>query len=367
MWMAKYIVQLRRGTAEQWATHDTMIPLEGELVLELDNESYQHKLKIGDGIHTYAQLAYLTAGNETVTQALTRTISVTLYADRWEEITCATDPNLGYYKQALEIDGIAANSKVDLQPTADMLAIFQSKDLAFVTETIIENDVPIIVCYSIGMTPLNDYTMQATVTEVEIDGERIVGNTVSTTMLLSDWNETDEKSSAYIKNKPFYIEYSAQGEEIIHKLDAKYLPPEVVLLTNSSEKIHLIKEIHSPKVWELDYGIYKVKDSLFYTEEDIIFFSTGILYVLQEEQIKNGKRRFILLYDGGKACTGVVSAGRVNTGTEIETLVSCMEFKYLPTVTTEINEDSTDDNYPTAKAVIDYVDKVIGVIENGSY
>ena len=71
MLMAKYIVQHRRGTAAQWASKDTIIPMEGELVIEIDEESSLHKLKIGDGIHTYSELAYLQAGDEIVTQVLT--------------------------------------------------------------------------------------------------------------------------------------------------------------------------------------------------------------------------------------------------------------------------------------------------------
>lgn len=182
----KYIYKHRRGTADQWK-NSKIIPEEAELIVELDEENYKHKLKLGDGIHTYEDLSYLTAGGEAVTQTLARTVSVTLHASSWEEVVCESDPNIGYYKQTLNIDGIAANSKVDLQPTADMIAIFQSKNLAFVTETVIENNVPTIICYSIGSIPSNDYTLQATVTEVEIDGNNIIGNTVSTIPNLDDY------------------------------------------------------------------------------------------------------------------------------------------------------------------------------------
>ena len=47
--MAKYIVQHRRGTASQWSSKGTMIPMEGELVIEIDEANSLHKLKIGDG------------------------------------------------------------------------------------------------------------------------------------------------------------------------------------------------------------------------------------------------------------------------------------------------------------------------------
>ena len=68
--MAKYIVQHRRGSAEQWAEQNTIIPKEGEIVIEIDEVNSLHKLKIGDGIHTYSELAYLKAGDEIVTQVL---------------------------------------------------------------------------------------------------------------------------------------------------------------------------------------------------------------------------------------------------------------------------------------------------------
>lgn len=63
--MAKLIVQHRRGTTSQWAENGHIVPKVGELVIEFDEESSLHKLKIGDGIHTYSELAYLESGNKT--------------------------------------------------------------------------------------------------------------------------------------------------------------------------------------------------------------------------------------------------------------------------------------------------------------
>lgn len=60
--MAKHIICHRRGTASDWANHSTLIPAEGEIVIEIDEINSLHKLKIGDGIHTYAELSYLQAG-----------------------------------------------------------------------------------------------------------------------------------------------------------------------------------------------------------------------------------------------------------------------------------------------------------------
>lgn len=201
--MAKYLVQHRRGTAEQWAEKSTIIPREGEIVIEIDEVNSLHKLKIGDGVHCYTELAYLQAGDEVVTQvlakALPRVITVTLDIDKWTEITSETDPNLGYYGQSVSIDNITTYSRLDLQPNADMLAEFQALNLVFVTE----NNNGVITVYSVGDMPLKSYTMQATIIETDAAAdEKIIGTPVGTPTAKSDWNQTDETQADYIKNKP---------------------------------------------------------------------------------------------------------------------------------------------------------------------
>ena len=68
------------------------------------------------------------------------------------------------YSQVVAIDGITEYSQVDLNPSVEQLAIFHEKDLAFVTE----NDGGIVTVYAIGDKPQNDYTMQVTITEVNV-------------------------------------------------------------------------------------------------------------------------------------------------------------------------------------------------------
>ena len=82
---------------------------------------------------------------------------VTLLASAWEG-----SDNL--YKQIVDIEGVTANSQVDLTPDVQQLAIFYEKDLTFVTE----NENGIVTVYVIGQKPANDYTMQVTITEVII-------------------------------------------------------------------------------------------------------------------------------------------------------------------------------------------------------
>ena len=168
--MAKHIFQLRRGwketdsdgnvTRNDWETYDNrtdyIIPLAGELVVEYDNGI--PRLKIGDGEHKFSELPYISVDSF----ILPKPISVTLYADRWQQ---AADNR---YYQIVEVNNarITSNSKVDLQPSPEQLGIFHEKDLAFVTE----NESGIVSVFCVGQVPQNDYTIQATVTEVIIDG-----------------------------------------------------------------------------------------------------------------------------------------------------------------------------------------------------
>lgn len=162
----KYIFQLRRGTKitdalgnvirDDWATYEAqanhMKPLEGELVLEYDNGV--PRLKIGDGAREFSALPYMSVDSF----ILPKPISVTIYADQWEQ---ASDDR---YYQVVSVDNaiITPNSKVDLQPSSEQLCIFHEKDLAFVTE----NEDGVVSVFCVGQVPTNDYTIQAIVTEV---------------------------------------------------------------------------------------------------------------------------------------------------------------------------------------------------------
>lgn len=70
------------------------------------------------------------------------------------------------YSQIVSVDGVTENSKVDLNPSVEQLAVFYQKDLTFVTE----NEDGVVTVYCIGQKPANDYTMQATITEVNVNG-----------------------------------------------------------------------------------------------------------------------------------------------------------------------------------------------------
>lgn len=118
------------------------------------------------------------------------TASVTLLASAWES-------SGSKHSQVVNIPGVTAHTKVDLQPTSEQLVEFHDKVLGFVAE----NDGGIVTVFSIGDKPSNNHTIQVTMIEVEATG-KIRGNTVGTTMPRSDWAQTDPIKADYIKNKP---------------------------------------------------------------------------------------------------------------------------------------------------------------------
>lgn len=128
--------------------------------------------------------------------------SVTLLASAWEGDGDA-------YSQVVEVPGVTAHTKIDLQPTAEQLAEFHYKVLAFVAE----NDNGTVTVYSIGDKPANDHTIQITKTEVQGTG-LIRGNTVGTSMPRPDWAQTDPRKADYIHNKPDDIVCDASGSTI---------------------------------------------------------------------------------------------------------------------------------------------------------
>ena len=66
------------------------------------------------------------------------------------------------WSQVVTIPATTEYSKVDLLPSAEQLAFFHKKDIAFTTE----NEDGVITVFAIGDKPTNDYTIQAVVTEV---------------------------------------------------------------------------------------------------------------------------------------------------------------------------------------------------------
>ena len=94
-----------------------------------------------------------------LSQSKARISYVDLLAANWQ-----VDEATGAYYQIVEIDGVTENSQVDLTPSVEQLVTFYDKDLGFVTE----NDGGEVKIYAIGQMPQNDYTIQVTITEVDV-------------------------------------------------------------------------------------------------------------------------------------------------------------------------------------------------------
>lgn len=161
----KFIYQLRRGWKDDvtgrddWAAYEGIDghikPLEGELVLEYDNG--MPRLKIGDGINEFSELKYMSVDSFILPKPALIHLST-----KWTQ-----DSDDRYY-QVVTVQNatITRNSKVDLLPDAVQLSIFHEKDLAFVAE----NEDGVVRVYCVGQVPQNEYDINATVTEVILDG-----------------------------------------------------------------------------------------------------------------------------------------------------------------------------------------------------
>ena len=175
----KYIVSLRRGwkgvdkngkttyddgtPIDDWAKYESdpghLKPIAGELVVEYDNGI--PRLKIGDGIHKFSELPYMSVDSF----ILPTPASITLIPHDWKPVLDDDgNPIQGRYYQPVTVNNaiVTPNSKVDLQPSPEQLAIFHEKDITF---TAINKGGNVRVCV-VGQQPTQEYTMQVTVTEV---------------------------------------------------------------------------------------------------------------------------------------------------------------------------------------------------------
>ena len=85
-----------------------------------------------------------------------RAVEVNLAAADWKG---AVSP----YSQAITASGITAASRVDLQPGVELLEEMRLTGCSLAAE----NDNGMVTVYAFGCKPLEDITLQATVTEVQ--------------------------------------------------------------------------------------------------------------------------------------------------------------------------------------------------------
>lgn len=129
--------------------------------------SYVKQNFVNGQVLTAEQLNHIEAGiiavENTISSLGSTTASigtVTLLSKDW--VASGSSGNL--YYQEVTIAGVTENSQVDLTPSVEQLLVFYEKDLTFVTE----NEGGRVTVYAIGQKPENDYTIQVTITEVNV-------------------------------------------------------------------------------------------------------------------------------------------------------------------------------------------------------
>ena len=94
---------------------------------------------------------------EALESSVPRISEITLLANGWAG-------NTSPYSQVVEIEGVTEYSQVDLKPSMEQLDVFHDKDIALVAE----NEDGVVTVYLIGNKPTNNYTMQVSITEVNV-------------------------------------------------------------------------------------------------------------------------------------------------------------------------------------------------------
>lgn len=146
----KYIFQHRRGTTDQWKSATSKL-LEGEIGIEYSNDRTSARLLIGnaDGMDALPFSAVI------------KIITLSLPASNWTG-------TLSPFSQVFEagtLNGVTKKSKIDLQPTTDLLTYLQDAEISLVAT----NDNGIVTVYAVGYKPDIDITIQATITEVNME------------------------------------------------------------------------------------------------------------------------------------------------------------------------------------------------------
>lgn len=127
-----------------------------------------------------------------------------------------------WYSQIVTCKDFTEKCQVDITPDLQQLEIFYEKDLTFLTK----NLGGVVTVYAVGQKPLNDYTVQVTLTEVDVpDGVAIWGITVGTPMnpqSIADKVEVDgelsQMSNNAVQNKAVAAKF-AEVETTIGNID----------------------------------------------------------------------------------------------------------------------------------------------------
>ena len=146
----KFIVQHRRGTTSQWA-NSSVVLREGEIGIEYNEDKTMARLLIGNE-----------EGRDALPFAsVSKITTITLPAANWVGDDTPYSQVLAYGT----ISGVTTNSKIDLQPNANLLEYLQEEEISLVAQ----NNNGKVTIYALNAKPTIDITIQATITEVIIE------------------------------------------------------------------------------------------------------------------------------------------------------------------------------------------------------
>ena len=186
-------ISLKNKTTEQWAA-DTEVQTKGSACVEFTADG-KTKLKIGDGVNTFADLPYI-GGDELTLSAIVAALGY----------TPADSAKIGVANGMASLD---ASGKVP----ADQLPSFvddvvEVANISAAPETGESGKIYVALdtgkCYRWSGTMYVEISSSDVVTASENNGYiKVNGSDVKVfTHSQSDWNETDANAEGYIKNKP---------------------------------------------------------------------------------------------------------------------------------------------------------------------
>ena len=121
----------------------------------LDKFEFYTKAELDNSFYTREQIDMLVKSILDQTGRVSRVVSVMLLAAAWVG-------DNGHYTQIIQIDGVTANSKIDLQLAADQFNEMKKLNVSLMAINVGGT----ITVHAIGDRPNNDCTIQATITEV---------------------------------------------------------------------------------------------------------------------------------------------------------------------------------------------------------
>ena len=186
-------ISLKNKTTEQWAA-DTEVQTKGSACVEFTADG-KTKLKVGDGVNTFADLPYI-GGDELTLSAIVAALGY----------TPADSAKIGVANGMASLD---ASGKVP----ADQLPSFvddvvEVANISAAPETGESGKIYVALdtgkCYRWSGTMYVEISSSDVVTASENNGYiKVNGSDVKVfTHSQSDWNETDANAEGYIKNKP---------------------------------------------------------------------------------------------------------------------------------------------------------------------